>query len=62
MPNYDVKLAKTVIASADMVAADAYAATLFELQPNTISYIKAGAERGLGTLDLKSIKIEEITL
>jgi uncharacterized protein (DUF362 family) len=57
----DVKLAKTVIASHDIVAADAYATTLFGLKPDAISYVKAGAARGLGTTDLKSIKIEEIT-
>ena len=58
----DVKLAKTLIASHDIVAADAYATTLFGLKPDAISYVKAGAARGLGTLDLKSIKIEEITV
>jgi uncharacterized protein (DUF362 family) len=58
----DVKLSKTVIASHDIVAADAYATTLFGLKPESISYIKAGADRGLGTLDLNSIKIEEITV
>ncbi len=57
----DVKLAKTIIASHDIVAADAYATTLFGLKPDAISYVKAGAARGLGTADLKSIKIEEIT-
>ncbi len=56
----DVKLGKTVIASQDIVAADAYAATLFDLKPDAISYVRAGAERGLGTMDLKSMKIEEI--
>jgi len=58
----DVKLAKTLIASHDIVAADAYATTLFGLKPEAIAYVKAGAERGFGTLDLKSIKIEEINL
>ena len=57
----DVKLAKTVIASHDIIAADAYATTLFGLKADAISYVKVGAARGLGTLDLKSIKIEEIT-
>ena len=57
----DVKLAKTIIASHDIVAADAYATTLFGLKPDAIAYVKAGAARGLGTMDLKSIKIEEIT-
>jgi uncharacterized protein (DUF362 family) len=56
----DVKLTKTIIASHDIVAADAYATTLFGLPADAISYVKAGAARGLGTMDLKSIKIEEI--
>jgi uncharacterized protein (DUF362 family) len=58
----DVKLAKTIIASHDIVAADAYATTLFGLKADAISYVKNGAARGLGTVDLKSIKIEEITV
>lgn len=58
----DVRLANTVIASHDIVAADAYAATLFGLTGADISYVKAAAEMGLGTLDLNSIEIEEITV
>jgi len=57
----DVNLANTVIASHDIVAADAFAASLFGMQGNDISYIKAAAARGLGTMDLSSIKIEEIS-
>ncbi|MBE7551639.1 MAG: DUF362 domain-containing protein [Anaerolineales bacterium] len=57
----DVKETNTVIASHDLVAADAYGATLFGLIGPDIAYIKAGAEIGLGTLDLKSIKVEEIS-
>jgi uncharacterized protein (DUF362 family) len=58
----DVRLANTVIASHDIVAADAYAATLFGLAGADISYVKAAAEMGLGTLDLNSIEIEEIQM
>ena len=58
----DVKQANTVIASADGVAADAYAATLFGIQPAEIGYIKLGAELGLGTMDCSVIKIEEIAV
>lgn len=58
----DVKQANTVIASADGVAADAYAATLFGIQPAEIGYIKLGAELGLGTMDLSAIKIEDIAV
>jgi uncharacterized protein (DUF362 family) len=56
----DVRLTNTVIATHDIVAADAYAATLFGLTGEDIAYVKAAAEMGLGTLDLGSVKIEEI--
>jgi uncharacterized protein (DUF362 family) len=58
----DVRLTNTVIASHDIVAADAYAATLFDLAGKDISYVKAAAEMGLGTLDLGSIKVQEIVV
>ena len=58
----DVRMTNTVIASHDIVAADAYAATLFELTGAQVPYVKAAAEMGLGTLDLESIKIEEIAV
>ncbi len=56
----DVKQLDTLIASADIVAADSYGATLFGLQPDELSYIKAGAAAGLGRSDLKNLKIEEL--
>jgi uncharacterized protein (DUF362 family) len=58
----DVKLANTVIASHDIVAADAYAATLFGLTGADIAYIQAGADMGLGVMDLDSLKVEEISV
>ena len=58
----DVRLNNTVIASHDIVAADAYAATFFDLTGDQISYVKAAAEMGLGTLDLESVKVEEISV
>jgi len=58
----DVKLANTVIASHDFVAADAYAATLFGLTGADIEAIRAGADMGLGTIDLGRIKVEEISV
>ena len=58
----DVKQADTVIASHDIVAADAYATTLFGLAPSDISYVVASARMGLGTMDLKSIKIVEVNV
>lgn len=58
----DVRLTNTVIASADIVAADAYAATLFDMTGSDIGYIRAAADMGLGTLDLGSVKVEEIVV
>jgi uncharacterized protein (DUF362 family) len=58
----DVKQTDTIIASHDLVAADAYAATLFGLTGPDIAYIQAGADMGLGTMDLESIKIDEISV
>ena len=58
----DVKMTNTIIASQDIVAADAYATTLFGLNGDDIPAIRAGAQMGLGTMDLKSIKVEEINV
>ena len=56
----DVRLTNTVIASHDMVAADAYAATLFDLTGKDIAYVAAAADMGLGTLDFDGLQIAEI--
>ena len=56
----DVQQTDTIIASHDFVAADAWASTLFGITGADVPYVKAAAEMGLGTLDLDSIKIEEI--
>ncbi len=58
----DVKIQNTIIASADIVAADAYATRFFDREPDEIGYIREAAARGLGTLDLSSVKIEEVSL
>lgn len=58
----DVRLANTVIASHDVVAADAFAATLFDMQAADVPYIRAAADMGIGTLDLETIHIEEISV
>ncbi len=58
----DVKKLDTVIVSPDIVAADSYGTTLFGLQPEDIGYIPAAAAMGLGRSDLKSLKIEELTV
>ena len=58
----DVKKLDTVIASADIVAADAFATTLFNMKPADIDYIRFGDEMGLGKMDLKSMKIEQVSV
>jgi uncharacterized protein (DUF362 family) len=57
-----VKKMDTVIASPDIVATDAYAATLFGLRGEDLDYVLAGAAMGLGKSDLTQMKIEEINL
>ena len=51
-----------VIASADMVAADAQMVALGTwygrtFRPNQVSHLRAAAERGLGRLDIESLKV-----
>jgi uncharacterized protein (DUF362 family) len=53
----DVRNPQTLIASPDIVAADAYAATLFNLAPEDIPTIVAAARRGLGVMDLKRMQM-----
>jgi uncharacterized protein (DUF362 family) len=53
----DVKVLNKVIASTDIVAADAYATTLFGLNPQDISVTVSAYKRGLGEMNLSKIKV-----
>ena len=53
----DVKVLDTLVASADTVAADAYATTLFGMRPEQLPSTVAGAKLGLGEMDLAKMKI-----
>ncbi len=55
----DVKVLNTVLASADPVAADAYATTLFGLKPDDIATTVQAYRRGLGEMDLAKVRIIE---
>lgn len=57
-----VKKLDTVIASPDIVAADSYAASLFELKPEDLAYVLAATAVGLGRSDLQNMRIEQISL
>ena len=56
----DVKEMHTVIASADPVAADAYATTLFDMQPGDIASTVAAYEMGLGEMDIDKMEITTV--
>lgn len=53
----DVEILDTVIASADPVACDAFATTLFNLQPEEIESTVAAYKLGLGEMDLSRMQI-----
>jgi uncharacterized protein (DUF362 family) len=56
----DVKFLNKVIASRDIVAADAYATTLFGHRPEDISVTVAANRRGLGEINLKKVRIVRV--
>ena len=53
----DVKVLDTIVASADPVACDAYATTLFDLQPDEITSTVAAFKLGLGEMDIAKMQI-----
>jgi len=57
--------ANTIIASADMVAADAQAVSMFEwygqkLAPRNVKHIRIAHERGLGRMDVENLRRKQI--
>jgi uncharacterized protein (DUF362 family) len=56
----DVRILNRVAASADPVAADAYAATLFGLKGADIGYVRYGHQMGFGEMDLAKVKVVEV--
>ncbi len=53
----DVKVLDTLVASADPVAADAYATTFFGMNPDDIGSTVAAHKMGLGEMDLNAVQI-----
>ncbi len=53
----DVKVLNKVIASTDIVAADAYASGLFGLKPQDVPITVTAARRGLGEINLDKVRI-----
>lgn len=56
----DVKKLDTVVAGVDQVAIDAYGATLFGLTGADLGYVRAGARRGLGVMDLAKLSVRKL--
>jgi uncharacterized protein (DUF362 family) len=56
----DVKVLNKVIASTDIVAADAYATTLFGMKPADIAVTVAASKRGLGEMNLDKIRVVKV--
>ena len=53
----DVQVLDTLVASADPVACDAFATTLFNMQPDEIASTVAAYNMGLGEMHLDRMKI-----
>jgi uncharacterized protein (DUF362 family) len=58
----DVVKMKSLIISKDIVAADAAAAKLFGVNPDTINYIKIAADMKVGRKDLEKLSINRIKI
>ncbi len=56
----DVREADTIVMGYEPASVDAFGSTLFGLSPDRLAHVRAGAERGLGTTDLGTLKIREI--
>ena len=57
----DVKLTKTIIASANILEADAMAADLFGMVPDAVPFIHSAHELGMGRIDPKIIPVKRLT-
>ncbi len=58
----DVTIMKAQVLCTDIVAADAAAAKIFGREPESVEYIRNAAALGAGTMDLRRLKIERISV
>ena len=58
----DVRRPGVVVAGNDVVAVDAYATRFFGLAPQDVSHLIRAAARGLGTIDLSTVRAREEAL
>jgi len=57
-----VRVENTIIASPDMLAADAVTASLFKVEPGSVRHIKAAYDLGLGEIDEREMQVERLVL
>lgn len=55
----DVNMANVVAVCTDRVAADAYAASIFGVEPGEVEHLRLAAEMGQGEIDLGKVEINE---
>jgi len=58
----DVKLHKTVVAGTDYVAVDAMGTTYFGMKPEEMLFLQLAVQRGLGKINLETLRIEKRAL
>ena len=58
----DVRAMDTIIASADIVAADSCACTLFGKTPKEVRYVQFGQDAGLGIADMQRMRIRKVNV
>lgn len=58
----DVKKLDTLIVGVDQVAVDSFGATLFGMKGSDLSYVRAAAAAGIGTMDLSKLKIRNLSV
>ncbi|MEJ2368631.1 MAG: DUF362 domain-containing protein [Acidobacteriota bacterium] len=56
----DVKRLDTVVAGTDQVAIDAFGATFFGMKGRDLGFVREGARRGIGTMELSKLAISRI--
>jgi len=57
-----LKKMDTIVASPDIVAADTYALRFFNADLSSVAYLTMAEQLGVGSTDLKNMKIEEIAV
>lgn len=58
----DVRRTDTIVIGTDQVAVDSFGATLFGMKGSDLSYVRAGAAIGIGTMDLSKLKIKTVNV